>query len=193
MRRVIVYGCGRVERRDDQVGLLLVEQLAHAPPPGTEIRASQAPGVDLLTDLEGAGLLIVIDAAPACDALPAGTAARIDLAEAADQSGPLCDPAGHPKPRPVPAAAPPSGASTHTLCVNTALDLGRRLGLLPPHVWLYVIGGTDFGYGRECSPAVAQALPRLARQVRDDIVDWQRRPEVAEPYEVRDARVCPGT
>ncbi len=179
MRRVIVYGCGRADRRDDQVGLLAAELLAQTPPPDTEIRVSQAPGADLLTDLEGAGLLIVLDAAPANPALPAGRLLRIDLGENAGRSEPLPEMAGRLGPRLVPAAASPPGASAHTLDINTALELGRRLGLLPQHVWLYVVGSTDFGYGRECSPPVAQAIPRLVRQVREDIADWLRRPEPA--------------
>jgi Ni,Fe-hydrogenase maturation factor len=179
MRRVIVYGCGRPDRRDDQVGLLAAEELAQAPPPDTEVRLSQAPGADLLTDLEGAGLLIVLDAAPAGPALPAGRVTRIDLAETADRSEPVPDSTGRSGPRPVPAAAAPPGVSAHTLDVNTALELGRRLGLLPPNVWLYVVGCSDFGYGRECSPPVALAIPRLVRQVREDIAQWEQRPEPA--------------
>jgi hydrogenase maturation protease len=160
MTRVIVYGCGRAHRRDDQAGLLVARQLARAASPNTEVRASQAPGADLLTDLE---------------ALPAGAATRINLADSSAQGEHHPEQGGEPKKRPAPAAAPPPGPSAHTLNVNTALDLGRRLGLLPPDVWLYVLGGADFGYGSRCSPAVAAAVPRLARQVRDDIADWLRR------------------
>lgn len=179
MTRVVVYGCGRAQRRDDQVGLLVAGQLARDPPSRTEIRTSEAPGADLLTDLDDAGLLVVIDATRACDALPAGAITRIRFADRSAHFEHDPEAPSEPGQRPVPAAGPPAGLSAHTLNVNTALELGRRLGLLPPDVWLYVVGGADFGRGRRCSPVVAAAVPRLARQVREDIVDWLRRLEPA--------------
>ena len=74
---VCVIGCGRSHRRDDQIGLRVTEALQSSPPAHTTLRTSQAPGVDLIADLEGVDLLVVVDAAQATQEFPVGTAARI--------------------------------------------------------------------------------------------------------------------
>ncbi|HMQ16401.1 MAG TPA: hypothetical protein PKC49_10530, partial [Phycisphaerae bacterium] len=74
---VLVFGCGRDHHGDDQIGLRIAEALARRRPPDTHVALSRAPGADLLLDLEGVGLLVVIDAAESVAELPVGSWTRI--------------------------------------------------------------------------------------------------------------------
>ncbi|MDF5755229.1 hydrogenase maturation protease [Spongiactinospora sp. TRM90649] len=57
---------------------------------------------------------------------------------------------------------PATTASTHSLSLRDAADLGRALGRLPGRLVLYTIEGADFGFGSTLSPAVATAVVTLA-------------------------------
>jgi hydrogenase maturation protease len=157
---VQIVGCGRELRRDDQVGLRVARQLARSVRDGVRVRVSESPGTDLVDDLEGVGLLVVIDSAAAGELLAAGTWVRLDPLDelSAVRLAPLRKP----------------GVSGHWLGVSHALELGRALRLLPQTVWVYVVAGQDFGYGEQLSHAVEGAVEPLVRQIRADVEGWRR-------------------
>jgi hydrogenase maturation protease len=157
-RPVRLVGCGRSQRRDDQVGLLVAAALADPPLPGTVVTASQAPGADLVADLENVELLVIVDAAAATDDFPVGTWRRIAY-DTLDRS--VSAP-----------GARVASISAHSLGVWDALELGRELGILPADVWVDVVAGSDFGYGAELSPRVQAALPGVIERLRADVCAW---------------------
>jgi hydrogenase maturation protease len=155
-----VVGCGRSHRRDDQLGLRVAERLAGSGMAGVAVSTSEAPGADILTDLEGCELLIIVDAVEQCPRLRPGEWRRIDYDHSPDArivAGRMADP-----------------EPSHFLGVNTALALGRELGLLPPEVWVYALAGRDFGYGDALSPGLDEAVLRLSDRIGRDIEEWQR-------------------
>jgi len=159
---VCVIGCGRSHRRDDQIGPRVTETLQSNPPPHTTLRTSQAPGVELIADLEGVDLLVVVDAARATQEFPVGNATRIDYLGPSTSGG---------SPRLTPPQAGQSDPS-HMLGVNYALKLGRDLKILPQNVWIYTVAGQDFDYGEGVSPGVEAAVQSVAERIRSDVAAW---------------------
>jgi len=141
-----VIGIGNEYRGDDAAGLLVVRAL----------RATGAtPGWDLLElSGEGAGLMdawaerpgVVLVDAVALAGSPAGAVLRYDD----------------------PAALPPDTelrCSSHAFGVGAALALAKVLGRLPPALVLYGINGQAFAQGATMSPAVGDAVTRVARDI----------------------------
>jgi hydrogenase maturation protease len=159
---VLIVGCGRSHRRDDQIGLRVAELLQSDPPDGATVILSEAPGPDLLIDAAGVELLIVIDAARR-EGGRAGQWRRIILSRAdlARLDGGLRE--------------LQRGAirSSHLLSVGETLVLGAQLGLLPPEVWVYAIGAADFGYGDQVPGAIQRAIADVAAQLRTHVRDWR--------------------
>jgi len=150
--RVHIVGCGRWSMSDDRAGLIIAERLQNACADLGAIVASEDP-VDALTDpaIAQTDLLIVVDASPATDSHPIGTFQRIDYRARREAIG---------KNR---------RGDTHTLSVETALELAEALGLLPPRVWIYVIFGTDFERGLALSDRVAAGVDGLVKRIEHDL------------------------
>ncbi|MBU0637291.1 MAG: hydrogenase maturation protease [Planctomycetes bacterium] len=157
-RPVRVVGCGRHHRCDDQVGLRVAAGLRELLADQVEIALTEAPGADLAAGLEGVRLLVVLDAAATTPALPAGAWKRIEYVPG--ETGPAA--------RPARAAT----VSAHSLGVLDGLELARALAVLPGQVWIYVLAGTDFGYGEDFSAEVSAALADLVEQVHRDVEGW---------------------
>lgn len=158
---VRIIGCGRSHRRDDQLGLRVVECMAGASHPCVQILTSEAPGAELLLDLDRCELLIIVDAANAEPRMRAGEWTRIDVGRSDEAR--------------VSPVRVEGGEPTHFLGVNTALALGADIGVLPPDVWVYVIAGEDFGYGEALSPGLAERAGELAERIRRDVEQWLER------------------
>lgn len=163
-RPILVIGCGRRHRSDDQVGIRAVEPLAADPPNDVEVLLSEAPAIDLLTECEHRRALLIVDACAATTELPLGAWRRLDLT---NQTGPPHTSAGGAL-RLSPALEA-AEAAVHTLGVATALRVADELGLLPPTVWLYTVAGADFAAGEAMSAPVAAAAAALAKQICRDI------------------------
>jgi hydrogenase maturation protease len=133
-----VIALGNRFRRDDGAALAVAARLG-----GRAVVAEGEP-VELLDLWQGAGDVVVIDAF--CTGAPPGTIHRLDAAAA-----------------PLPAAL--GGASTHALGLAEALELGRALGRLPERLTVIGIEGADFGAGEGLTPAVAEAVARVAALV----------------------------
>lgn len=154
-----VVGCGRHYRRDDQLGLFVAQRLVAHSHPLIQVTYTEAPGADLLVDMRGCGLLVVVDAVQQCSELPAGHWIRLDFGS--PRGGRLAPP-------------PFSGEPSHFMGVNSALALGGELGILPPNVWVYAIAGQDFGYGDTLSPGLACSVRRVSRRIHHDVAAWLR-------------------
>jgi hydrogenase maturation protease len=154
---VRVIGCGRRFRGDDQAGLLVAEAVAAMQLPGMRVETTEAPCADLFDARGAEDLLIVVDAAQARSGLPPGSVTRVDYGRSPHCLEARCR------------------TNTHTLSVDTALELGRELGLLPSHVWVYAVGAEEFNFGDELSESAANGILEAARRIRRDIETWRRR------------------
>jgi hydrogenase maturation protease len=163
---VRIVGCGRNHRRDDQVGIRVANRLMEFDLPNTWTQASEAPGADLLVDLEGVRLLVLIDAARCGERLAAGEIRRLAVPQRTDGNR-------------VEAIQLPNRPheSSHLLGAVGALAVGEELGILPPNVWIYIIGGEEFGYGDELAPGPRAAVERAAERIAADVRDWLEREE----------------
>lgn len=161
---IVIIGCGRSHRRDDQVGLRVADLLAGAAPPWLHVLRSEAPGTDLLTEAIGAQLLVIVDSAAAGPSMPAGRWKRFVCA---DDGANALERTGGAGPHMV-------GHSSHLLGVLDALRLGLELGLLPGQVWVYAVAADDFGYGDEMSQEVNAAALGVAAAIVADVAAWKR-------------------
>ncbi|MCI0383129.1 hydrogenase maturation protease [Streptomyces sp. CNQ085] len=152
-----VIGIGNEFRRDDGVGWavvsLLRDRAAQRPlPSGTRlVRCDGDPG-RLITFWENTGLTVVVDACFPPSAVP-GRVHRW----CAPSSGGVLRPVG------------PGRHSTHGLGPAEALRLAEALGRGPGRLIVYAIEGADRSLGTGLTPAVACAVPPLARQVEADV------------------------
>ena len=150
MKRPAVLGIGNEYRGDDAAGLLVVRALR---------AAGAVEGWDLLElSGEGAGLIdawaerpcVVLVDAVALAGTPAGTVLRYD------------DPASLP-------ADTELRCSSHAFGVGAALALAEVLGRLPPVLVLYGINGQAFAQGATMTPAVDDAVARVAADIAQAI------------------------
>jgi hydrogenase maturation protease len=63
------------------------------------------------------------------------------------------------------------GVSSHGVGLTAALELGRVLGRLPPHVIVFAIEGESAAPGGGLSRAVEAALPEVVVRVRAELAD----------------------
>lgn len=138
---------------DDGVGLLIAERLgASELPAGVEVRQSEVAGLRLLELVRGFTRVLIIDAlkSPAEDARQPGEVVRYD---AKDFTG------GH------------RYGSAHSIGLDTALELGHRLGYeMPEEVTVFAIEAVDVEtFGEELSPPVAAAAERVYDLIRQEL------------------------
>ncbi|MGP3769868.1 hydrogenase maturation protease [Streptomyces sp. SDT5-1] len=155
--RIAVIGVGNEFRRDDGVGWAVVERLrAHAVgrplPPGTVLATCDGDPGRLIGLWEGAGLVVVVDAAHAHPGQP-GRVHRIELdAERLNR---------------------PPTTSSHGLGLGEAVELARVLGRLPQRLVVYAVEGGDSSLGTAMSGAVAAVVGPLTDSVEDEIVRYR--------------------
>jgi hydrogenase maturation protease len=139
-----VIGIGNAWQGDDAAGLVVAQRLRDRA--GGELTVLEVEGepVSLVEAFVGADDAFLVDAVRS-GARP-GTVHRID---ATDQ--------------PVPATL--SAASTHTLGVGEAIELGRALGRLPRRIVLYGIEAESLAAGGQLTPAVARAVDEVVERV----------------------------
>ena len=155
-RSVLVIGCGRYLRRDDQVGLLIAERLRQTMvplPEGITVHTTEAPCATMFADADAdrEALLVLIDAARGTGGVAPGSVLALDY---------------HAQPERLRVGG---RTNTHTLSVDAALGLGRELNLLPAQVWIYAVAGVDFDYGETLSPEVAKVIPEVVARIRQQI------------------------
>lgn len=150
--RLLVIGIGQEWRGDDAAGLLIARRLREMLGPELAIQEKSGAAGDLLAAWQGAAAVILADAVRGGG--PPGEIYRFPVHETA-----------------LPADLFPA-TSSHAWGVAQAVALGQALQQLPPFLVVYGIEGQDFGIGQTLSPAVAQAIPRAARLIRQEIEEF---------------------
>lgn len=148
MKGVKIIGVGNEFRGDDAVGPVAARCLANLGLPGVEVEVASGEGADLMERWKGADTVILIDAVRS--GAPPGTVHRIDASRET-----------------VPGSF--FSYSTHAFSVAEAVELARRLGLLPKGVTLYGIEGLDFSTGQGLTPPVEEALGNVVREIASNV------------------------
>ncbi len=148
---VLVIGCGRRDYGHDSLGPLVADRVALLDLPGVEVRAEEAPSVDLVDSLgeraaaDPVRALVIVDAAEAGLENPIGTWLRLDYHQVS-----LC-------------LRSRGSGGTHELGIPKILELARTLGVLPATVWVYA----GFGHGFEFSSHTSEVTTELAAVLAD--------------------------
>jgi hydrogenase maturation protease len=165
--KTLVLGLGNPILTDDGVGVRVAEAVRAALPPDTSVEVSEASvgGLRLMERVVGYERVILIDALhhpienqagqhPAASlGRNPGTIHRLILEDLRNIS-----PTQH-------------SASAHDTSLITALEMGQRLGLpLPKEFIIYAIEVENIiDFGEEPTPAVAEAIPRVAAAVLEEL------------------------
>jgi len=144
-----VIGLGQEWRGDDAAGLLVARHLREFAGPQVTILENSGSMTDLLAAWEGVEAVILIDAV-----------------RGGGQPGGIYRFPEHDDPLLVELFA---DASSHAWGLAQAVALGRVLKQLPPYLVIYGIEGRNFGLGQGLSPAVAEAIPEVARRIKREI------------------------
>jgi len=131
---------------DDQIGWVVVRELAAAMPGDVDSKTARQPA-ELLDWLHNVEHLVV------CDACQSGSAA-----------GKLCRWTW-----PTDSLATHERSGSHDLTLPFVLTLAERLKKLPTRVTVWGIELGDASPGRPLSDAVRNALPRIVQTIADDL------------------------
>lgn len=148
VKPILCLGIGNGLRGDDGAGPAVARLVADAQIPGVTVREDRGEGLDPGSLWQGFGAVVLVDAVHS-GARP-GTVHRFD-ASGADVPTSLF------------------GRNTHTLSLAEAIALARALGELPEICVLFGIEGERFDLGTPLSAAVAESLPRAAREVTKEL------------------------
>lgn len=143
-RRPLVLGVGNRTRGDDGVGPAVTDHLLAMAPEGIAIRAMPTDAAAIMAAWEGVGRVVLVDACRS--GAEVGAIRRIDARREALPK----DPPGH---------------SSHGFGLAAAIELSRALGSLPDELVVYAIEAGSLDHGTALSPAVAAAVPRVARRI----------------------------
>lgn len=149
MTSTLVLGMGNPILSDDGVGLEVARRLQEGLlPDGVDVQQSEVAGLRLLELLKGYDKVVIVDA------LRTGRApGDVVRYEARDFKG------GH------------RYGSAHSIGLETALELGRTIGLpMPEDVTVFAIEAADVEtFGEEFSPPVAAAAGKVVELVRAEV------------------------
>lgn len=140
---VLVVGIGRLDRRDDGVGLVVAAALQEKRLRGVDVVTLAAP-ISLLEVWVGYRRVVVVDAV--LSGRPGGSV----LVE-------------HVGADPLRARGGPRG--THALGIPEVVELGRALGSLPEQLTVVGVEAVDVGLGTGLSPLVAAAVAEASRVI----------------------------
>lgn len=144
----VVIGVGNPDRGDDGVGVKVAQALEGRLPPGVALRTRTGDMLALIEDWAGYDHAICVDAAAPINA--PGRIHRIDIAH-----------------EPLPSA--PSLASSHGIGLAEAVSLAQRIGAAPRTLVVYAIEGSSFDLGAPLTPAVADAVAKVAARVLAEV------------------------
>ncbi len=153
-QRVLIIGAGNLVCGDDALGPEAAARLADVL--GDSVRAETNDRVlwNVVDGTDRPELLVLVDAAAASEALPAGQWCRIKYpadAHRLDEQG---------------------FRDTHSLNLRSTLELAKGLGTLPENVWIYGMAGATFACGSPLSTLVQQRLPALVSRIETDVRSW---------------------
>ena len=149
MSSTLILGMGNPILSDDGIGLYVAERLQEGSlPEGVEVQMSEVAGLRLLELLKGYDKVVIVDALRS--GREPGDVVRYD---AGDFKG------GH------------RYGSAHSIGLDTALALGRELGMhMPGDVTVFAVEADDVEtFGEEFSPPVAAAAQKVIEMVRAEV------------------------
>ena len=149
---MMVIGVGNEQRGDDAVGLIIARHLRAVIGDAVSVHELTGDGSALLDLWTGATTVIIIDAVQS--GAPSGTMHRIDASTQSIPATYRC-------------------FSTHAFNVAEAIELGRALRQLPPHVIVYGIEGKVFTLGAKLSPEIEQEVDGVVARVGEDVRQWR--------------------
>lgn len=138
---VVVIGIGNSFRRDDGVGITVVDELARRRLTGVEVVASTGEPGALLEAWSGARLAVVVDAVGG-----EGRPGRVRRCKIDEVAG-------------------PAQLSSHATSLRQTYELGRALELLPNRLVVFTVDAADTGHGVGLTVAVAEAVPSVVAAV----------------------------
>jgi hydrogenase maturation protease len=142
--RVRIIGLGNELRGDDAVGLLAARRLRQVLGARAEVIEADMAGADILELMEGAPVVILVDAARS--GLAPGTIHRLDVS-----AGPI--------------ACQTFPRSSHAIGAIEALELARAVGVLPDSVIVYGVEADGTEPGQPLSPPVAEAVDEVVERI----------------------------
>lgn len=143
-----VIGLGNLTRGDDAAGLLAARRLRELARGAVDVRESDAGGAALPELMEGADLVILIDAARS--GREPGTVHRLDASAGRIARGDF-------------------PCSTHDMGLADAVELARALGTLPRRVIVYGIEAGSLEAGADPTDAVRRAVEEAARRILEEV------------------------
>ena len=152
--RILIAGFGSVDRGDDGVGALVAARVAERMPATNNVGPISDP-LDLLTEFNGADLVIVVDALRS--GTPPGTIRTLEM-DVSDTSG------ANGRAEPV-----RGGSSTHGIGLAGVLRIARALGQTPRRLVVIGIEGASFNLGNGLSEAVSAAIPEAVARALEII------------------------
>ncbi|HEX6208285.1 MAG TPA: hydrogenase maturation protease [Actinomycetota bacterium] len=149
MTDAVVIGVGNEFARDDAAGIEVVRRLWAEAPLGVEVVEHDGEPARLMELWAGRKRAWVVDAVRATDGSP-GTVHRLEIGA-----------------EPIPDR--PRRDSTHHLGLGDAVELSRAMGRLPGRLVLIAIEGAWFDTGVGMTPAVTDAVERVAGELRREV------------------------
>ncbi|MER7751914.1 hydrogenase maturation protease [Kitasatospora sp. NPDC097643] len=152
--RIVLIGVGNEYRHDDGAAVAVLAELAAEDLQVDRITLCDGEPTRLMELWEGAELAIVVDAVHSHPGEP-GRIHQVTV----DADHLLADPL----------ADSSAAAGTHGLGLGHAVALAAALARLPRELLIVAVEGTDFSIGEGLSPAVSEAVPRAAAEVRRSV------------------------
>jgi len=148
MRKLLIIGIGNEMRRDDGLGRHVARSLGQREVPGMVVLESGGEGTSLIELWEGHDQVVLIDAFSS-DSTP-GLLHSIDasITEVPQQL---------------------FNASSHAFGIAEAIEVSRRLDILPGTLLIYGIEGEDFSYGTGLSQSVREKIDDLLDIVTEKV------------------------
>lgn len=149
----VVAGIGNIVHSDDGAGVHALQLLRESgqAPEGVLLLEGGTLGLELLSYLQGARRIILLDAADA-GAAP-GTTFRLESADLRGMSG---------------------SWNVHQLGVGDLLNALALIATAPQEIVLLGVQPETTAWGTECSASVKQALPALVRAALEQLDLWAR-------------------
>ncbi|MGV1037201.1 MAG: hydrogenase maturation protease [Candidatus Nanopelagicales bacterium] len=147
---VLVIGVGNPYRRDDGVGVAVIDRLRRQQHAQIKVVEESGEPFALVTRWTGRDFVIMIDAVSS-GAAP-GTIQRIECSHGAWQS-----------------IAPTSSASTHGLGIADAVELGVVLNRLPDRLLIFGVETADVSNGQGLTQPVAAAVDEVVADIVDEV------------------------
>jgi hydrogenase maturation protease len=143
---IIVVGIGNDFRRDDGVGLTVVQRVAKSNLPGVRVVCGISEPAALLEAWSGAARAVVVDAVEGANSVPG----RIRRWTGPDlESTPV--------------------VSSHALGLAQTWALGQALARMPGELVIFTVDVVDTNHGIGLTPAVAAAVPNLVEVIIDEL------------------------